>query len=68
MERIRVLHNWGGEPSAFRRVEAGEYDINDPRLFGLAEYLVTNGHAVAIEAEPPDDTAPLEPKPRKRKG
>lgn len=47
----------------------GEYDIRDPRLFGLAKYLVQNGHAVRtdgsaalpFEDEAPGADTPIEP-------
>lgn len=43
---IRVLHNYGGKPSGGRRILPGDYEASDERLFGLAQYLVDNGHAV----------------------
>jgi hypothetical protein len=45
---IRVLHNYGGDNTRERRIEPGEYAADDPRLFGLADYLLANGHAVSI--------------------
>ena len=34
-------------------IEAGVYEASDPALHGLADYLVTNGHAVVIEKPEP---------------
>lgn len=34
-----------GKPSQSRVIEAGTYGATDERLFGLADYLVINGHA-----------------------
>lgn len=50
---IRVHHNYGGKLTGEQRIEAGDYAADDARLFGLADYLVTNGHAAVIENEPP---------------
>lgn len=47
---IRVRYNYGGSPSGGRRILPGDYGDNDPALFGLADYLVANGHAVRILA------------------
>ena len=46
---IEVLHNYGGQPTGGRRIEVGTYADTDPALFGLADYLVANGHAVRLE-------------------
>ena len=53
---IQVLHNYGGRLTQERRILPGVYEENDPRIFGLAHYLVQNGHAIAI-------SAPLMPAP-----
>lgn len=53
---IRVLHNYGGQPTGFRRIPAGDYADNDPTLLGLGSYLTKNGHAVYVP-----DTAVAEP-------
>lgn len=64
MKRIRVLINYGGKDTNERRIEPGEYDLNDERLFGVGERLLANGQAVDITpaAEEPEPTTK---KPRK---
>lgn len=42
--RIQLLHSYKGAPSDFIRLNAGEHDVAP----SLAEYLVTNGHAIAL--------------------
>lgn len=44
-EFIFVKVNYGGLPTEGRRILPGTYAPDDPALFGLAEYLVANGHA-----------------------
>ena len=73
MRLIRVLRNYGGHVTAERRIEPGLYPEDDPRLFGVGDYLIENGHAelagevpdpepVADETTPPtDDTGGEEP-------
>lgn len=67
MRLIRVLHNFGGHVTAERRIEPGLYSEDDPRLFGVGDYLLENGHAelagvlpdpepVADEISPPNET------------
>lgn len=46
--RIRVHTGYQGTPSRNRWIEPGDYAPKDARLFGLADYLVENGHAVWI--------------------
>lgn len=48
--RIKVLNIYRGRPSKDLEIQPGEYDADDPRLFGLAAYLVANGHAVVVAA------------------
>lgn len=66
---IRVLYGYQGRPSRERLIASGEYAADDVRLFGLAEYLVANGHAVVVEeaaeVPPPEPTA--KPKQRRRR-
>ena len=50
--RIEVFNNYGGKPSNGERIEPGFYYEDDPALFGLSDYLVTNGHARYIGATP----------------
>ncbi len=47
---IQVLHNYGGRLTHERRILPGVYADDDPRIFGLAQYLVDNGHAIALGA------------------
>jgi hypothetical protein len=61
---IRVLWGYRGVPSNERYIEAGEYDEKNKRLFGLADYLVKNGHAVAVES---DDRGETEAKKKEAK-
>ena len=50
--KIRVLHGWIGDTS--QTILKGDYDADDPRLFGKADYLVRNRHAeVAPDAGTP---------------
>jgi hypothetical protein len=64
---IRVLHGYRGAPSQERYIAAGDYAEGDERLFGLAQYLAANGHAVVLAEEggdspsPPQDEPPPEP-------
>lgn len=67
IKRIRVLKNWGGKPTNERRVLPGEYDIDDPRLFGAGLIIVNEGAAIATvvvdeapdkDADKPKDEAP----------
>lgn len=51
MKQITVLKNFGGKETNERRILPGVYDVNAPELFGLADYLVENGHAVAVKTE-----------------
>jgi hypothetical protein len=47
---IRVLRNYGSVALGKKRIEPGDYAEDDPRLFGQADYLVANGHAVDLSA------------------
>jgi len=49
--KINVLRNYGCWNTNERRILPGVYEAGDERLFGLAEYLVDNGHAVVTEDE-----------------
>lgn len=55
---IRVLHNYGGRNTKEQRILPGEYAIDDPALFGVADYLVENGHAVAVQSVKPETGTP----------
>lgn len=37
---LRVLTNYGGKPTNEQRILPGDYPVEDPRLFGLSDYLV----------------------------
>ena len=50
MASIQLLHDYAGRRTNEDRVWAGVYDAADPRLYGLAEYLVENGHAIWTDA------------------
>lgn len=47
--RIEVLKNFGGVLTNEKRILPGVYDSSDPRLFGVADYLVEHGHARVVE-------------------
>ncbi len=49
--RIQLDHFYRGEPSHGQSIAPGEYEESDESLFGLASYLVENGHAVVVEAQ-----------------
>lgn len=51
MKQITVLKNFGGKETQERRILPGVYDVNAPELFGLADYLIENGHAVEVKSE-----------------
>lgn len=51
--KIEVLENYGGQRTQERRVLPGVYDVDDPALFGVGEYLLEVGKAVVIEADAP---------------
>ncbi len=47
--RIKILNNYGGKLTGERRILPGEYEDNDPALFGVsAQYLIDNGHAIKV--------------------
>ncbi len=48
----RVLSGYQGRPTNEQWIGPGVYENDDPRLFGRAMYLVENGHAVEVDAEP----------------
>lgn len=51
MGRIYLRYGYGGWNTNEKRISAGEYDVDDPLLMGIAEYLVETKHAVIIESE-----------------
>lgn len=46
--RILLLHDYRGNRTGGELVKRGEYASDDPRIFGLAQYLVDNGHARVV--------------------
>lgn len=48
MSHIHVKVNYGGRITQERRILPGVYVLDDPRLFGVGQYLLDNGHAVAV--------------------
>lgn len=42
---VRVLHSYGGSLTGEVRIVPGVYAVDAQELFGIAEYLVENGHA-----------------------
>lgn len=57
---IKLKGNWMGAESNNRVIVKGEYADNDPALFGLGNYLVSQGHALKIETIAPIETEALE--------
>ncbi len=51
--KIEVLENYGGQRTQERRVLPGVYNVDDPALFGVGEYLLEVGKAIVIEADTP---------------
>lgn len=52
MMRIQVLHDYRGQKTGQELIRKGEYDAVDPRVYGIADYLVNNGHARVLETPP----------------
>lgn len=48
---IHLLRSYRGKLTGEKVIPPGHYDDSDPRIFGLAAYLVENGHAVEVERE-----------------
>lgn len=45
---IRLKRVYQGRPSNEQPIRPGDYNETDPRLFGLAHYLLQNGHAEIV--------------------
>jgi hypothetical protein len=46
---IQVLHTYGSRRVlGSNKIAPGFYESEDPALFGLAEYLLENGHAIVV--------------------
>lgn len=58
--RIQVTRDFAGSMTAEKRIYPGEYAVNDPKLFGIGEYLLANGFAVEA-GEPEAEAAPEVP-------
>lgn len=46
---IKVLHTYSGRLTNKQKIFADIYAENDPALFGIADYLVENGHALRLD-------------------
>lgn len=59
---IQLTSNYRGRPTNEKIIPPGVYAENDSRLFGLADYLVQNGHATVVQGSPrfAVELAPLE--------
>jgi len=53
---ILLKRSFSGRLTAERWIMAGEYDADDPALFGLAQYLVDNGFADVLGGAVVDTT------------
>lgn len=51
--QIEVLRNFRGRMTGEQLIRPGIYDADDPRIYGIADYLVANGHARVIAVDPP---------------
>ena len=65
--KIRVKHTYTGWKTNERVIYPSLYDVDDARLFGAANYLIRNNHAVVV-AEPvavvvPEPEPVIEPEP-----
>lgn len=59
--RIQLNHNYRGLYTDNQWIVEGVYEDDDPGLHGLADYLIENGHAVALDDPPPPADDPAEP-------
>jgi hypothetical protein len=51
MARIKLARDYRGKKTNNQVIRAGEYDRDDDALFGQADYLLENGHAVEVDSE-----------------
>lgn len=51
--RIFIKDPYIGHDTQSRRVWPGEYDLNDPLLFGVGQSLLDTGYAVVVEGDAP---------------
>lgn len=56
--RIQVKRSFSGRITGEQWIAAGEYDVDDPALFGLAAYLVENGFAAVVDGAGGDEPTP----------
>lgn len=61
--KLHLRINYGGARTNEQRIPPGDYDADDERLFGLAGYLVDNGHAVWVDAPTLDASELPAPEP-----
>lgn len=50
VSHIVIASGYQGRPSREQWIAPGIYAVDDPRLLGLADYLLANGHAALTEA------------------
>jgi len=64
--RIKLNSYYIGWKTNERKIAPGIYDVNDDAIFGIADYLIRNGHAVVVEE---DGAASVQqvPKPKPRR-
>lgn len=46
--RVQVLRLYQGRRTNEQPIQPGLYESDDPALYGLADYLVENGHAILV--------------------
>ena len=61
--KIRVKHTYTGWKTNERVIYPGLYDVDDARLFGAANYLVANNHAIVVADPEPVVVPEPEPEP-----
>lgn len=54
---IQVLHTYGGRLTKREKILPGVYDTEHNALYGIAQYLVDNGHAIQLADEYPAPVA-----------
>ena len=62
---VHVLKGYRGRPSNEQFIPPGVYSDDDERLFGLAAYLIENGHAIEIGIQTEPAAKPtIDPEPQ----
>lgn len=46
--RVQVLRIYRGRRTHEQPIQPGLYAADDPALYGLADYLIENGHAILV--------------------